>query len=177
MCATALGSAVAFESVLVFSLGVLLLHFTCKCAITLFREKRRRAPRDIELSEVQSFSKRTVSTLKTFHHQSNEYFCYFYHCSSRFWFVILHILVWFVLNLFLPLPFHIFRQSLPLHAFLFWHWKNLLLPKSKRKKTGITLNRPCSSNIATSTWRVGKCHFAYKGLGPLHGWKALKLIP
>ncbi|XP_058212496.1 protein GAMETE EXPRESSED 2 [Rhododendron vialii] len=61
LVAHTLGSAIAIESVLVFSLGVLLLYFTCKCAIVLVHEKRRRAPRDIELSEVQSSSKRTSS--------------------------------------------------------------------------------------------------------------------
>ncbi|KAH7842189.1 hypothetical protein Vadar_002493 [Vaccinium darrowii] len=51
LLAHTLGSAIAIESILVFSLGVLLLYFTCKCAIVLVHDKRRPAPRDIELSQ------------------------------------------------------------------------------------------------------------------------------
>ncbi|KAH7842539.1 hypothetical protein Vadar_006525 [Vaccinium darrowii] len=50
LVAHTLGSAIAIESILVFSLGVLLLYFACKCAIVLVHDKRRPAPRDIELS-------------------------------------------------------------------------------------------------------------------------------
>ncbi|XP_022864989.1 protein GAMETE EXPRESSED 2 isoform X1 [Olea europaea var. sylvestris] len=61
-----LGSAIVVESIVVFSLGVLLLYFMCKCALVLIHEKRRQKAPDIELSKVQSSSKRTVSWLRYF---------------------------------------------------------------------------------------------------------------
>lgn len=66
LCGTVLGSAIVVESIVVFSLGVLLLYFMCKCALVLIHEKRRQKAPDIELSKVQSSSKRTVSWLRYF---------------------------------------------------------------------------------------------------------------
>ncbi|GMP76486.1 hypothetical protein CsSME_00033135 [Camellia sinensis var. sinensis] len=57
-----LGSAIVIEFILIFSLGVLLLYYTCKCAIVLVNEKRSRGARNIELCQVQSSSKKTSST-------------------------------------------------------------------------------------------------------------------
>ncbi|XP_052190913.1 protein GAMETE EXPRESSED 2 isoform X2 [Diospyros lotus] len=54
----ALGSAVVIESILVFSLGVLLLYFTCKCAIVLVNEKRSHMAWEIELPKVERSSSR-----------------------------------------------------------------------------------------------------------------------
>ncbi|KAL7254957.1 hypothetical protein ACSBR1_009171 [Camellia fascicularis] len=57
-----LGSAIVIEFILIFSLGVLLLYYTCKCTIVLVNEKRSRGARNIELCQVQSSSKKTSST-------------------------------------------------------------------------------------------------------------------
>ncbi|KAL2464204.1 Protein GAMETE EXPRESSED 2 [Forsythia ovata] len=54
-----LGSAIVVESIVVFSLGILLLYFMCKCAFVLIDEKRRQKAPAIELSKVQSSSKQT----------------------------------------------------------------------------------------------------------------------
>ncbi|KAL7254958.1 hypothetical protein ACSBR1_009171 [Camellia fascicularis] len=62
MCGTVLGSAIVIEFILIFSLGVLLLYYTCKCTIVLVNEKRSRGARNIELCQVQSSSKKTSST-------------------------------------------------------------------------------------------------------------------
>lgn len=61
LVAHTIGSAIVVESILVLSLGILLLLFTCKCAIVLFNEKKSHTPQDIELSQMQSFSTRTSS--------------------------------------------------------------------------------------------------------------------
>lgn len=59
---TALGTAIVIEFLSVLSLGLMLLFFTCKCAILLVKEKRQRQnPRNHqELSRVQSFQTETV---------------------------------------------------------------------------------------------------------------------
>uniref|UniRef100_A0A5B7BHD6 Uncharacterized protein n=1 Tax=Davidia involucrata TaxID=16924 RepID=A0A5B7BHD6_DAVIN len=62
LVAHTLGSAIVIEFIMVFSLGVLLLYFTCKCAFVLVNEKRSRDDQDIELSRFQSFHKRTSTT-------------------------------------------------------------------------------------------------------------------
>ncbi|KAA8548952.1 hypothetical protein F0562_000636 [Nyssa sinensis] len=62
LVAHTLGSAIVIEFIMVFSLGVLLVYFTCKCAIVLVNEKRSRDDQDIELSRVQSSHKRTSTT-------------------------------------------------------------------------------------------------------------------
>ena len=56
-----LGSAIVVESILVISLGLLLLFFICKCAVVLAREKRRRKAKEIELSKLEHSSKENVS--------------------------------------------------------------------------------------------------------------------
>ncbi|XP_022760596.1 protein GAMETE EXPRESSED 2 [Durio zibethinus] len=61
-----LGSAIVIEFLLVLSLGLMLLFFTCKCAILLVKEKRRQQnPRNLELSTMQSIQKETLSTNST----------------------------------------------------------------------------------------------------------------
>jgi len=44
-----------------FSLGALLLYFTCKCAVLLAHERRNGEERSSELSNSQSFPRETVS--------------------------------------------------------------------------------------------------------------------
>ncbi|KAL0388814.1 UNVERIFIED_CONTAM: protein GAMETE EXPRESSED 2 [Sesamum radiatum] len=51
LAAHALGSAIVIESLAVFSLGLLLLFFICKCAAVLVHEKRRRKAQDFQLSK------------------------------------------------------------------------------------------------------------------------------
>jgi hypothetical protein len=58
---TALGSAIVIEFLLVFSLGVLLLFFTCKCAFLLVNERRNRHMESSEIASVQSSHEPTVS--------------------------------------------------------------------------------------------------------------------
>ncbi|KAH1042967.1 hypothetical protein GYH30_025011 [Glycine max] len=45
------------------SLGVLLLYFTCKCAILLAQERRNREKRSSDLSTAQSFHRETLSSI------------------------------------------------------------------------------------------------------------------
>ncbi|KAL0414762.1 UNVERIFIED_CONTAM: protein GAMETE EXPRESSED 2 [Sesamum radiatum] len=51
LAAHALGSAIVIESIAVFSLGLLLLFFICKCAAVLVHEKKRRKAQEIQLSK------------------------------------------------------------------------------------------------------------------------------
>ncbi|XP_040999914.1 protein GAMETE EXPRESSED 2 isoform X4 [Juglans microcarpa x Juglans regia] len=59
--AHALGSAIVIEFLVVFSFGVLLLFFICKCAILLANERRKRHAKTSEPSIVQSSYDRTPS--------------------------------------------------------------------------------------------------------------------
>ncbi|KAK4338873.1 hypothetical protein RND71_040335 [Anisodus tanguticus] len=61
--AHAFGSAIIIEFILVFSLGVILLFFICKCAFVLINEKRRQASQDFELSNVQNSHEGTEPVL------------------------------------------------------------------------------------------------------------------
>ena len=65
LCGTALGSAIVVEFVVVFFLGVLLLFFTCRCAIVLINERRSCDVKNIRLSKVSSLHKPTVSVPQT----------------------------------------------------------------------------------------------------------------
>ncbi|XP_027338299.1 protein GAMETE EXPRESSED 2 [Abrus precatorius] len=56
-----LGSIIVIEFVIMFSLGVLLLYFTCKCAILLAHERRNCKKKSSELSTVPSSDKETSS--------------------------------------------------------------------------------------------------------------------
>ncbi|XP_047948674.1 protein GAMETE EXPRESSED 2 [Salvia hispanica] len=60
LAAHILGSAIVVESILVISLGLLLLFFICKCAVVLAREKRRRKAKEIELSKLEHSSKENL---------------------------------------------------------------------------------------------------------------------
>ncbi|XP_042050502.1 protein GAMETE EXPRESSED 2-like isoform X1 [Salvia splendens] len=60
LAAHILGSAIVVESILVISLGLLLLYFICKCAVVLAREKRRRKAKEIELSKLEHSSKENL---------------------------------------------------------------------------------------------------------------------
>ncbi|KAK4265789.1 hypothetical protein QN277_026795 [Acacia crassicarpa] len=57
-----LGSAIIIEFVMIFSLGVSLLYFTCKCAVLLVNERRNRGERPSEISAAQGSQKQTVSS-------------------------------------------------------------------------------------------------------------------
>ncbi|KAL1548471.1 protein GAMETE EXPRESSED 2 [Salvia divinorum] len=61
LAAHILGSAIVVESILVISLGLLLLFFICKCAVVLAREKRRRKAKEIELSKLEHSSKENLN--------------------------------------------------------------------------------------------------------------------
>ncbi|KAG8369910.1 hypothetical protein BUALT_Bualt14G0062500 [Buddleja alternifolia] len=61
LVAHTLGSAIIIESVVVFSLGLLLLFFICKCAVVLVHEKKMREAQDIELSKIQGSTKHTLA--------------------------------------------------------------------------------------------------------------------
>ncbi|WVY92063.1 hypothetical protein V8G54_037577 [Vigna mungo] len=54
-----LGSIIVIEFVIIFSLGALLLYFTCKCAILLAHERRNREESSSELSNSKSFPRET----------------------------------------------------------------------------------------------------------------------
>ncbi|KAE9598912.1 hypothetical protein Lalb_Chr15g0086041 [Lupinus albus] len=56
-----LGSIIVIEFVVMFSLGVLLLYFTCKCSILLLHERGKRDKKSKELSTVQGSKRKTVS--------------------------------------------------------------------------------------------------------------------
>ncbi|CAJ2658466.1 unnamed protein product [Trifolium pratense] len=56
-----LGSIIVIEFVIIFSLGLLLLYFTCKCAILLVHERRKNEKRSSEPSNDQSSQGQTVS--------------------------------------------------------------------------------------------------------------------
>ncbi|GFQ03406.1 protein gamete expressed 2 [Phtheirospermum japonicum] len=60
LTAHTLGSAIVIESIVVFSLGLVLLFFICKCARVLVHEKKRQRAEQIELSKYQGSSKETV---------------------------------------------------------------------------------------------------------------------
>ncbi|XP_035539141.1 protein GAMETE EXPRESSED 2 isoform X2 [Juglans regia] len=60
--AHALGSAIIIEFLVVFSFGVLLLFFICKCAILLVNERRNRHAKTSEPSILQSSYDRTDAT-------------------------------------------------------------------------------------------------------------------
>ncbi|XP_031277217.1 uncharacterized protein LOC116135641 isoform X2 [Pistacia vera] len=62
LVAHTLGSAIVIEFIMVLFLGVLLLFFTCKCAILLVNERRGRHNKNSELSEMQSSKKETSRT-------------------------------------------------------------------------------------------------------------------
>ncbi|XAR57061.1 hypothetical protein NMG60_11025073 [Bertholletia excelsa] len=63
LVAHTLGSAIVVEFISVFTLGILLVCFTCKCAIALVNEKRRgRIARGVELHQLQSTSGKFSST-------------------------------------------------------------------------------------------------------------------
>lgn len=49
------------ESILVISLGLLLLFFICKCAVVLGREKKRQKLQEIEMFKVEESCKENVS--------------------------------------------------------------------------------------------------------------------
>jgi hypothetical protein len=57
----ALGSAILVEFLMVFSLGGILLFFTCKCAMHLANERRRISVKNSQLSSVQNSQKKSVS--------------------------------------------------------------------------------------------------------------------
>lgn len=64
LCDTALGSAIVFEFIALFTLGMVLMLFTCKCAIVLIRERKGRKNdevHNVELSCIQQASNETVS--------------------------------------------------------------------------------------------------------------------
>ncbi|PNY15797.1 gamete protein, partial [Trifolium pratense] len=56
-----LGSIIVIEFVIIFSLGLLLLYFTCKCAILLVHERRKNEKRSSEPSNDQSSQGQTSS--------------------------------------------------------------------------------------------------------------------
>ncbi|GMY27774.1 protein GAMETE EXPRESSED 2 isoform X1 [Fagus crenata] len=62
LVAHTLGSAIVVEFFMVFSLGVLLLFFSCKCAILLVNERKSQHMKASELSNVQSSNEQTLST-------------------------------------------------------------------------------------------------------------------
>ncbi|KAJ9699630.1 hypothetical protein PVL29_005479 [Vitis rotundifolia] len=62
LVAHTLGSAIVVEFVVVFFLGVLLLFFTCRCAIVLINERRSCDIKNIRLSKVSSLHKPTPNT-------------------------------------------------------------------------------------------------------------------
>ncbi|KAJ0035291.1 hypothetical protein Pint_24479 [Pistacia integerrima] len=62
LVAHTLGSAIVIEFIMVLFLGVLLLFFTCKCAILLVNERRGHHTKNSELSEMQSSQKATSRT-------------------------------------------------------------------------------------------------------------------
>ncbi|XP_061369324.1 protein GAMETE EXPRESSED 2, partial [Gastrolobium bilobum] len=72
-----LGSIIVIEFVIIFSLGVLLLYFTCKCAVLLVHERRNHEKRSSELSTVQSSQRQTSSMT------ISENATYFTGCCSR----------------------------------------------------------------------------------------------
>lgn len=57
----ALGSAILVEFLMVFSLGGILLFFTCKCAMHLANERRRISVKNSQLSSVQNSQTKSVS--------------------------------------------------------------------------------------------------------------------
>ncbi|KAL2229739.1 UNVERIFIED_CONTAM: Protein GAMETE EXPRESSED 2 [Sesamum indicum] len=61
LAAHALGSAIVIESIAVFSLGLLLLFFVCKCAAVLVHEKKRRKAQDIQLSKCEGSPKQNLA--------------------------------------------------------------------------------------------------------------------
>ncbi|XP_012828126.1 PREDICTED: LOW QUALITY PROTEIN: protein GAMETE EXPRESSED 2 [Erythranthe guttata] len=63
LVAHTLGSAIVIESVFVFSLGLLLLFFVCKCAFVLVYEKKRKKDKEIELLKIEGSSTQTVSSI------------------------------------------------------------------------------------------------------------------
>ncbi|XP_057772111.1 protein GAMETE EXPRESSED 2 isoform X2 [Salvia miltiorrhiza] len=60
LAAHILGSAIVVESIVVSSLGLLLLFFICKCAVVLGREKMRRKTKEIELFKLRHSSKENL---------------------------------------------------------------------------------------------------------------------
>ncbi|KAG4957145.1 hypothetical protein JHK85_043525 [Glycine max] len=60
-----LGSIIVIEFVIMSSLGVLLLYFTCKCAILLAQERRNHEKRSSELSTAQSSHRETHTVVPT----------------------------------------------------------------------------------------------------------------
>ncbi|XP_043719038.1 protein GAMETE EXPRESSED 2 isoform X2 [Telopea speciosissima] len=61
LAAHSLGSAIVIEFIMMFALGVLLLFFTCKCAIALENERKNRCARNIKHSRQGNFQKHTSS--------------------------------------------------------------------------------------------------------------------
>ncbi|KAL7104906.1 hypothetical protein ACP275_07G011600 [Erythranthe tilingii] len=61
LVAHTLGSAIVIESVFVFSLGLLLLFFVCKCAFVLVYEKKRKKDKEIELLRIEGSYKQTLA--------------------------------------------------------------------------------------------------------------------
>ncbi|KAL5849425.1 hypothetical protein ACOSQ3_007486 [Xanthoceras sorbifolium] len=58
-----LGSAIVIESFLMFSIGVLLLFFSCKCAIHLVRERRNCDIKNLDLSNSRVLSSQKQTTV------------------------------------------------------------------------------------------------------------------
>ncbi|KAK3001560.1 hypothetical protein RJ639_021183 [Escallonia herrerae] len=84
LVAHTLGTAIVIEFIFLFSLGVLLLFFMCKCAMVLIHEKRRcvRQGQDIELSRIQHSNQQTASNADLPENKTRFTGC----CSSPFLF-------------------------------------------------------------------------------------------
>ncbi|XP_042475606.1 protein GAMETE EXPRESSED 2 [Macadamia integrifolia] len=61
LAAHSLGSAIMIEFIMMLALGVLLLFFTCKCAIALGNERKNRSARNIKISRQGNLQKHTSS--------------------------------------------------------------------------------------------------------------------
>ncbi|XP_044498159.1 protein GAMETE EXPRESSED 2-like isoform X2 [Mangifera indica] len=68
LAAHTLGSAIIIEFIMVLSLGVVLLLFTCKCAILLVNERRHGDAKNSKLSRMQSSNTQTASRTKLLLH-------------------------------------------------------------------------------------------------------------
>ncbi|XP_077238223.1 gamete expressed 2 [Tasmannia lanceolata] len=77
LIAHSLGSAIIIEFITMLLLGVILLHFICKCAIALGNERSHYVS-DIKLTEEENLDKPTLSAT------SSENVTYFTGCSSSF---------------------------------------------------------------------------------------------
>ncbi|KAJ6991351.1 hypothetical protein NC653_019521 [Populus alba x Populus x berolinensis] len=79
LLAHTLGSAILVEFLMVFSLGGILLFFTCKCAMHLANERRRISVKNSQLSSVQNSQKKSQNT--DFSEDTTNFTCC---CSSPF---------------------------------------------------------------------------------------------